>query len=73
MTVRECNFTLLMQARLNWLKNDAIPALQQQILYLRNNPQIQEGLHARIKLPQDIWVIPVNSDNGNGNEVKLMI
>ena len=64
------NYTLLMQTRLTWLKNNAIPALQQQILYLRDNPQVQEGLYARVKLPQDIWVIPVNRDNG-GNEVTV--
>ncbi|MEO5888669.1 MAG: hypothetical protein ABIQ31_00390 [Ferruginibacter sp.] len=52
-------FPALMRQKYNWLKNQAIPELEKSIAYLRDNPMVQETVHANVKLPKEIWIIPI--------------
>lgn len=66
-------YTALMRLRLQWLKEQAIPALQADITRLREQPQIQEEVHASVKFPEEVIILAVDdAHGGNYSYVKDM-
>jgi hypothetical protein len=57
------NFNNLMQLKLKWLNNSAIPAMNEAFEYIEKHPQIQSGPSATIKLPKEIWIIQSDTEN----------